>query len=154
MKSLSRVWLFAAPWMWPARLLCPRNVPGKNTRVGCHFLLQGVFLTQRSNRGLPHCGQILYRLSNQESPLYHTLLPKCVSVYGATVTPKFLSYTMLARAERLGVGTSLLSWNKVTEEFLKKFERCECHLFWETERSSEQPHCLSPQFKCPSYLVV
>ena len=31
------------------RLLCPRDSPGKNTRVGCHFLLQGVFLSQGSN---------------------------------------------------------------------------------------------------------
>ena len=30
----------------PARLLCPQNFPGKNTGVGCHFLLQGIFLTQ------------------------------------------------------------------------------------------------------------
>ena len=30
-------------------LLCPRNSLGKNTRVGCHFLLQGIFLTQGSN---------------------------------------------------------------------------------------------------------
>ena len=31
----------------PARLLCLQNSPGKNTGVGCHFLLQGIFLTQR-----------------------------------------------------------------------------------------------------------
>ena len=30
----------------PARLLCPWDFPGKNTGVGCHFLLQGIFLTQ------------------------------------------------------------------------------------------------------------
>ena len=29
--------------------------PGKNTGVGCHVLLQGIFPTQRSNPGLPHC---------------------------------------------------------------------------------------------------
>ena len=34
-----------------ARLLCPWNSPSKNTRVGCRFLLQGIFLTQGSN---PH----------------------------------------------------------------------------------------------------
>ena len=34
---------------WPARLLCPWDVPGKNTEVGYHFLLQGIFLTQESN---------------------------------------------------------------------------------------------------------
>ena len=33
----------------PANLLSPRNSPGKNTRVGCHFLLQGIFPTQGSN---------------------------------------------------------------------------------------------------------
>ena len=31
------------------RLLCPWDSPGKNTRVGCHFLLQGIFLIQVSN---------------------------------------------------------------------------------------------------------
>ena len=36
----------------PARLLCPRNSPDKNTGVGCHFLLQGIFLNQGSNPGL------------------------------------------------------------------------------------------------------
>ena len=35
------------------------NSPGKNTGVGCHALLQGIFLTQRLNPGLPHCGWIL-----------------------------------------------------------------------------------------------
>ena len=39
--------------------------PGKNTGVGCHFLLQGIFPTLGSNPGLPHCGQTLYRLSHQ-----------------------------------------------------------------------------------------
>ena len=33
----------------PARFLGPWNFPGKNSGIGCHFLLQGIFLTQRSN---------------------------------------------------------------------------------------------------------
>ena len=33
----------------PARLLCPWDSPSKNTGVDCHFLLQGIFLTQGSN---------------------------------------------------------------------------------------------------------
>ena len=41
---------------------------GKNTGVGCHALLQGIFPTQGSNPGLLHCRQILYNLSQQESP--------------------------------------------------------------------------------------
>ena len=52
----------------PTRLLCPWNSPGKNTGVGSHSLLQGIFLTQGLNVGLPHCRQILYHLSNQGSP--------------------------------------------------------------------------------------
>ena len=41
---------------------------GKNTGVGCHALLQGIFSTQGSNPGLPHCRRILYRLTHQGSP--------------------------------------------------------------------------------------
>ena len=43
-------------------LLCPWDSPGKNTGVGCHFLLQGIVLTQESNSGLLHCRRILYQL--------------------------------------------------------------------------------------------
>ena len=60
------VWLFAT--LWAARLLCPRDSPGKNTGAGNHFLLQGIFPTQGSNSGLPHWRQILYHLSHQGSP--------------------------------------------------------------------------------------
>ena len=51
----------------PTGFLHPWNFPGKSTGVGCHFLLQGIFPTQGSNPGLPHCGQTLYRLSHQGS---------------------------------------------------------------------------------------
>ena len=49
----------------PTRLLCPWDSPGKNTGVGCHFLLQGIFPTQGLDLGLPHHRQILYCLSHQ-----------------------------------------------------------------------------------------
>ena len=52
----------------PARFLCPWNSPGKNTGVGCHFLLQGIFPTQALNLGLLYCRQIPYHLSHQGSP--------------------------------------------------------------------------------------
>ena len=42
--------------------------PSKNTRVGCHVFLQGIFPTQGSNPGLLHCRQILHCLSHQVSP--------------------------------------------------------------------------------------
>ena len=37
--------------------------------VGSHFSLQGIFLIQGMNPGLPHCEQILYHLSHLGSPL-------------------------------------------------------------------------------------
>ena len=36
--------------------------------MGCHFLFQGIFLTQGLNPGLLHCRQTLYPLSHQGSP--------------------------------------------------------------------------------------
>ena len=49
----------------------PQGKP-KNTGVGCHSLLQGIFLTQESNRSLLHGRQILYQLN------YHFhILPCC-----------------------------------------------------------------------------
>ena len=51
-----------------SRLFYPWNSLGKNTGMGCHFLLQGIFLTQGLNPGLPHCRQILYHLNHLGSP--------------------------------------------------------------------------------------
>ena len=42
----------------------------KDTGVGCHFLLQGIFPTQESNLGFLHCRQMLYWLSHQGSPWF------------------------------------------------------------------------------------
>ena len=51
-----------------AALYSPWNSPGQNTGVGSLSLLQGVFPTQESNPGLPHCRWILYQLSHKGSP--------------------------------------------------------------------------------------
>ena len=40
--------------LWPMKLRCPWDFPGKNTGVGCHFFLQGIFLSQGSNPHLLH----------------------------------------------------------------------------------------------------
>ena len=42
--------------------------PGKNSELGCHALLQGIFPTQGFDPGLQHCRWILCRLSHQGSP--------------------------------------------------------------------------------------
>ena len=49
-------------------MVYPWNFPGKNTGVGRHSLLQGIFPTQGLNPGLLHCRQILHRLNHQGSP--------------------------------------------------------------------------------------
>ena len=49
-------------------LYSPRNSPGQNTGVGSLSLPQGIFPTQRSNSGFPHCRWILYQLSHKGSP--------------------------------------------------------------------------------------
>ena len=49
----------------PHGLSSPWNSPGQNTGVGSLSLLQGIFPTQGSNAGLPHCRRILYQLSHE-----------------------------------------------------------------------------------------
>ena len=48
-----------------SRILFPWDFPGKNTGMGCHSFLQGIFLTQGLNPHLLHCRQILYQLSHR-----------------------------------------------------------------------------------------
>ena len=69
----------------PTRPLCPWDSPGKNIGVGCHFLLQGTFPTQRSNLGLPHCRQMLYCLSYQGSLEYQVV--ECIKGVGQVTIP-------------------------------------------------------------------
>ena len=52
---------------WPGSSV-HEDSPDKNTGVGCHALLQGIFPTQGMNPDLPHCRRILYCLSYQRSP--------------------------------------------------------------------------------------
>ena len=52
----------------PSRLLCPWAFADKNTGVGCHFLLWGIFPTQRLNWLLLHWQMIFLPLSHQGSP--------------------------------------------------------------------------------------
>ena len=61
--------------------------PGKNTGVGCHAPVQGIFSTQGSNSGLLRCRWILYHLSHQESPQWnitHLLRKNEIMPFAAT----------------------------------------------------------------------
>ena len=47
--------LVGDPMDWkPARLLCQRDFPGKNTGLGCRFLLQGIFPTEQLKPRILH----------------------------------------------------------------------------------------------------
>ena len=62
----------------PHGLYSPWNSLGQNTQVGSHSILQGIFPTQGSNPGLPHCRWILYQLQGKPSTknlAKNTLLP-------------------------------------------------------------------------------
>ena len=67
LSCFNSIWLFVTHELYPARLLCSWDSLGKNTGMGCHFLLQEIFLTQGSNPGLLHCRQIPYQLSYKGS---------------------------------------------------------------------------------------
>ena len=68
--------------LWLTRICCPWDFPGKNTEVGCHFLLHGIFLTQESNPYLFHLLHwqvgslpLVLLLPTLASQKYNSLLP-------------------------------------------------------------------------------
>ena len=74
-SCFSHVWYSLWPYeLWPSRLLSPWDSPDKNTGVGCHVFLQGIFPVQRSNLCLLHCRVLLPR-SHQGSPHMYSCAP-------------------------------------------------------------------------------
>ena len=79
-------------------LYSPWNSPGQNTGVNSFSLLQGIFPTQGSNPGLPHCRQILYQLShvnyaskqNPNQQLSFSLATGLVAAVGSAWIPHHL----------------------------------------------------------------
>ena len=66
---LSHVRPSVTPWaVAHQNFLCPQNFPDKNTGVGCHFLLQGIFSTQGSNPCFLHWQAVSLQLSHLGSP--------------------------------------------------------------------------------------
>ena len=73
--------------LWPHGLqhtvfLCAWHSPGKNTGVGCHALLQGIFPTQGSNQHLLRlltCRQVLYHWASREAQTTDSLHQKAAS---------------------------------------------------------------------------
>ena len=91
------VCLVAQPYtthLLPHGLPCPWDFPSKNTQVGCHFLLQGIFPTQGLNSCLLHFRQILYHWTTMET-LWLGLLLFSHSVISNSLQPHGLQHTRL-----------------------------------------------------------
>ena len=58
---------FTTPWTVALQAPLSMDFRGKNTKVGCHFLLQGIFLTQVSNPHLLLGRQIFYHRGTGEA---------------------------------------------------------------------------------------
>ena len=97
-RMLSGILLFATPWTVAARLLCSWDFPGKDTGVGCHFLLQGIFLTQRSN---PHFLCLLHWRADSFS-LSHLGSPFaiCINIKSCLKIPQY--YMLIISQESQG----------------------------------------------------
>ena len=120
-------------WLWPTRLLCPWDFPGKNTGVGCHFLLQGIFLTQGWNPGLLHWQPDSLPLSHPRTLSYpFTLynLSHGKSLRCGTCQVILLGQT-LSRSKMLSYVYSHLKWRNQQEKnhFMKCYRVIEV-LYW------------------------
>ena len=69
--------------------------PGKNIGVGCHAFLQGIFPTQGSNSGLPHCRRILYQLSHQGSSGEQNTEGKYSDIYVNDISESLIKMLLL-----------------------------------------------------------
>ena len=108
--------ILVTPWTVARQVPCPWDSPGKNTGVGCHFLLEGIFLTQGSNPGLLrllHCSWILYRPCHEGSPGITAGKPQVSVVIpfpGTTSreaqNPRYLPWVRRHEGRRRGSGRS------------------------------------------------
>ena len=94
LSHFSRAQFFVTSWSVARQALLSMGFPGKNTGVGCHFLLQEIFPTQGLNPGLPHCRQTLYHLSHLTITSFLPSLLECSLLYTKTHIHSYtFSYT-------------------------------------------------------------
>ena len=73
---------FVTLWAIAHQLLCPWDFPGKDTGVGCHFLLQGIFWIQGSNSHLLHWRVDSSSLSHMHTCSVASVVSDSVQPYG------------------------------------------------------------------------
>ena len=97
---------------------------GKNTGEGCHFLLQGIILTQGSNTCylcLLHCRQILYLQSHWRSPIATLEISVCITVSNTVVGQRKPSSSSLSLIKRENT-TFKFKWRCV--DLTRSYSRC------------------------------
>ena len=86
----------------PTRLLCPWASPGKNTGVGCHALLQGIFPAQGLTQGLLHllhrqAGSLpLVSLGKYRKTSYSTYIADSLTINSQPAALEFMSERCLS----------------------------------------------------------
>ena len=105
-QSPSHVQPLDTPWTIAHQAPCPCKFPGNNNGVGFPFPLQGLFPTQESNQGLPHCRWILYQLSHHQSTFKHIL--HLISSYFSHFFCLFFPFFFLPSSIKIAVRTAIL----------------------------------------------
>ena len=93
----------------PTRLLCPQDIPGKNTAVGCHSLLQGIFSTQGLNSGSSLQADSLPSESPGKSSTHY------IKYLFGSFSSSFACDSLLPH--RLGPARLLCPWNFPRQEY-------------------------------------
>ena len=91
----------------PARLLHPWDNSGKNTGVGCHLLLQGIFPTQGSNPGL--ISPFLVILSPWDS-LIHVVLQNLEHIVSLCMHVRLILHTQMGEKQMNKNNCRILSY--------------------------------------------
>ena len=109
--------------------------PGKNTGVGCHALLQGIFPTQGLNPGILHCRQILYHLNHQRSPEYNdTSSLKKMQNRTSNFSPQIWSSIYLLQLQKIRDHPCYSSFSHTT------FNPCSIPSHFTSKRDLKPPH--------------
>ena len=102
------------------------NSPGKNTGVGCHSLLQGIFLIQGSNLGLLHCRQIFTVWATRESRISNWNDTPTNNNFSSTLTPDSGNYYSILCLYPFDYVDSSFQWNHAIFVILSDFFHLSC----------------------------
>ena len=111
--------------LYPSRLPCSWDSPGKNIGVGRYSLSQGIFPAQGSNPGL-HCRQILYHLSYQGNP-FHSVIQKNSRIQACRIgLPNRNKMTSKIYTGKINVNSVLISIGRAPSGTSFKKPSCQC----------------------------